>query len=208
MTLPATREAAMIAGSQLYDTMKPCRRGHSSPRYTSNAICVVCKKAHAKSPSRVEADSRRAMLPKSWKEAQEKGAARYFTGLKCRKGHISERATSNGGCIECGKERHAKAGGSDQGDGMTLSERILAAAKNKVPVSKIIKSLPQHKAKNVRTEIDNMTRHGGPLERFKDGSVQSRVVVDNSGRPVFGKNRNMAWFNATLEDVRNRLGVG
>lgn len=203
MNLPTTREAAMIAGSQFYKTSKPCKKGHIAERYTSNKICVQCRLEYVNNPKRAEPNADQALLPRSWKEAQEKGAARYFTGLKCRNGHTSERETSNGGCVECRRERHTR-----PGRGLTLIENILVAAKDKTTIDEITKSLPQYESSNVRTEIDNMTRHGGPLERFKDGSVQSRVVVDNSGRPVFGKNRNMAWFNATLEDVRNRLGVG
>ena len=39
------------------------------------------------------------------KEAQEKKLKRYFTGIPCSKGHISERHTINHSCIECNNER-------------------------------------------------------------------------------------------------------
>lgn len=38
-------------------------------------------------------------------EARERGLTRFFTGLVCKHGHIVERLTSNGGCIECIRDR-------------------------------------------------------------------------------------------------------
>lgn len=37
------------------------------------------------------------------KKAKESGAVRYFTGLPCKYGHISERLTCNGICKECSR---------------------------------------------------------------------------------------------------------
>lgn len=34
-------------------------------------------------------------------EAASKGMLRYFTGQPCRKGHLSERYTLSGSCIDC-----------------------------------------------------------------------------------------------------------
>lgn len=36
-------------------------------------------------------------------QADELGLSRYFTGLPCKNGHISERRTSDGDCIACRK---------------------------------------------------------------------------------------------------------
>ena len=41
----------------------------------------------------------------SRKEAKEQGLKRYFTGKPCKRGHVSERATQNKGCLECDRER-------------------------------------------------------------------------------------------------------
>lgn len=38
-------------------------------------------------------------------EARATGAKRYFTGLPCRRGHVAERQTVNGTCVECLKLR-------------------------------------------------------------------------------------------------------
>jgi len=37
------------------------------------------------------------------KEAKLRGDLRYFTGQPCKNGHIAERITSNGSCLECCK---------------------------------------------------------------------------------------------------------
>lgn len=37
--------------------------------------------------------------------AANAGKTRYFTGLPCVCGHIAERMTSTGGCVECNRER-------------------------------------------------------------------------------------------------------
>src|ERR1017187_9086348 len=42
------------------------------------------------------------------KEAIGKGLPRYFTGIPCKYGHISEKKTCNGGCVECDKEWREK----------------------------------------------------------------------------------------------------
>ena len=39
----------------------------------------------------------------SRKEAIEKGLDRYFTGKKCKYGHVSERRCKNAHCVACSK---------------------------------------------------------------------------------------------------------
>jgi hypothetical protein len=34
-------------------------------------------------------------------EAIERGLVRYFTGEECKHGHVAERYTMSGGCVEC-----------------------------------------------------------------------------------------------------------
>src|ERR1700678_1301496 len=43
----------------------------------------------------------------SFGEARANGFLRYFTGKPCRRGHIAERHTSNGVCMECHKMKMA-----------------------------------------------------------------------------------------------------
>ena len=37
-------------------------------------------------------------------EAASKGKLRYFTGKKCKNGHIAERYVANGACVTCNYE--------------------------------------------------------------------------------------------------------
>lgn len=41
-------------------------------------------------------------------EAAKAGLTKYYTGAACRNGHVSERYTVNGACVECNAS-HAKA---------------------------------------------------------------------------------------------------
>jgi len=34
-------------------------------------------------------------------EARRKGLKRFFSGVKCKNGHLTWRIVSNGGCLEC-----------------------------------------------------------------------------------------------------------
>jgi 5-methylcytosine-specific restriction endonuclease McrA len=45
------------------------------------------------------------MLPKTGKEARQQGLPRYFTGLLCKRGHLSERYAVDGHCVECDNKR-------------------------------------------------------------------------------------------------------
>jgi len=40
----------------------------------------------------------------SRKQARQKGKIRYFTGKPCKYGHISERYTSIGTCVQCNRD--------------------------------------------------------------------------------------------------------
>lgn len=45
------------------------------------------------------------MIPTTGKEARRLGLPRYFTGIKCKRGHLSDRYSDGGQCIACDKER-------------------------------------------------------------------------------------------------------
>lgn len=42
-------------------------------------------------------------LPRSRKAAKEAGSRHYFTGNACPAGHVAQRTTANGACVECAK---------------------------------------------------------------------------------------------------------
>ena len=41
------------------------------------------------------------------KQARKQGLAQYHTGKQCCHGHTSPRFTSNGGCVQCSREKYA-----------------------------------------------------------------------------------------------------
>lgn len=43
------------------------------------------------------------LVPTSRAAAVDSGAVRYFTGAQCPAGHVAERYTLNGYCVECQK---------------------------------------------------------------------------------------------------------
>jgi 5-methylcytosine-specific restriction endonuclease McrA len=50
------------------------------------------------------------MLPKTGKEARQLGLPRYFTGLLCKRGHLSERYSVGGQCVDCDNKRERPEG--------------------------------------------------------------------------------------------------
>ena len=124
-----TAQEARERGLKRYYTGKPCKRGHYSERHLSGP-CYACAKEdyHAKKgpkqrsanakkkAERIEA-TRLATLDfcsenniafVSAEDAKKRGLPRYFNGIKCPRGHLSERFTKSHHCVECGKERAKK----------------------------------------------------------------------------------------------------
>ena len=48
-------------------------------------------------------------------DARIDGLLRYFTGKDCKHGHICERYTLGGGCVQCAKQANMRLEGSDIG---------------------------------------------------------------------------------------------
>lgn len=63
--------------------------------------------AEAALPSPIEIPEEYAHLPRTRQEAKERGAAEYFTGVPCSRGHIAPRRVK-GVCRVCGREDDAE----------------------------------------------------------------------------------------------------
>lgn len=124
------RKDAIRLGLKRYFTGKPCPKGHIAERYTVGhcVICTkdraneryANKKDHikklqliryAKKKDQINATARSRYKPKVITrshlhpivlkhEALALGLKKYFTGVPCKRGHISERYAT-GACIEC-----------------------------------------------------------------------------------------------------------
>jgi hypothetical protein len=47
--------------------------------------------------------TRQTSITRKW--AAECGLSRFYTGVKCRSGHLAERYVSNGQCVQCNREK-------------------------------------------------------------------------------------------------------
>lgn len=81
-------------------------------------------------------------------EARERGLKRYFTGKKCKNGHVSERYASNGECWQCRQEWRKKNRKKTNKTQNTKREHIrlapVRAAKRREMVSRHRKALKKY----------------------------------------------------------------
>lgn len=115
---------ALERGDKQYFTGVPCSRGHTENRYTKNKLCVECtrednerghkrrldaepeKKApierkKANAAERARRSELYRQVQENRREALESGGKTYYSPRPCPDGHIGERYTSSGGCVEC-----------------------------------------------------------------------------------------------------------
>ena len=71
------RAEAIANGSQTYQTGKPCKHGHFSPRYVTTHACVECQKAIAKVWAQENFEKLRESNRKQYQKSPEKVNARY-----------------------------------------------------------------------------------------------------------------------------------
>lgn len=105
---------ARSRGLKWFFTGVPCDRGHIAERMVSNGSCRACmsfRKKRRWDARRTE----RARQEREWQagdpnvigreDAMASGLKRYFTGIPCKNGHLSERFTLSTVCIECATKR-------------------------------------------------------------------------------------------------------
>lgn len=101
-----SRKEAKEQGLKFYFTGEPCPHGHVAPRYVSSRGCTECANA-AQTASRRALDGvelsrvEGGAVFTSRAAARKAGANRYFTGKACPNGHVADRYTLNGGCVDC-----------------------------------------------------------------------------------------------------------
>ena len=118
-----TKKEAMDAGLSRYFIGRECKNGHVHERYVSTNQCVLCMREYhvnqtrqGKPPTRLNSDESLALfVPRELQskvvtkeQAIKRGLKRYFTGLPCKNGHISERKVSCGDCLACLRQAHAQ----------------------------------------------------------------------------------------------------
>lgn len=101
-----TREAAKAQGLKRYFTGEQCRNGHTGERYVTTGQCVECCKGrsvrHQQRKQGIKTDKQPAILKIiSRADAQAQGLKRFYVEEECKHGHMSERYTRDGACVEC-----------------------------------------------------------------------------------------------------------
>lgn len=98
-------EARNVAASEGRTTFygRPCADdpSHANIRYTVNGRCVACTKATAKPYQRKPVNAPTQLVPISRAEASAAGLSFFFTGKRCKHGHLSQRYVSTGSCVMC-----------------------------------------------------------------------------------------------------------
>lgn len=98
------REKAKAAGLPRYKSEVSCPAGHVGQRSVHGGSC--CKCARDKRLSEVSYSSKRHGVKRT--TADNLGKTHYFTGIACKRGHISNRLVSTRQCVECLAERPAR----------------------------------------------------------------------------------------------------
>lgn len=100
------REAVALNRKRFY-TGRLCKYGHDSERYTTTGNCIACanpKLQPGELPPPLEqfrlANGRVVELI-SQEQAHSMSRPIYFTGQPCNEGHMAERNTKSGRCLEC-----------------------------------------------------------------------------------------------------------
>lgn len=107
-----SRNDAESLGLVRYFTGRPCVNGHISERYIKGS-CVTCNFKRSRDRARNNGSIPRGAPSDvdiitlyfgdaiSRSDAKVSGDSFYFTGSPCTRGHIAERSTASGSCVEC-----------------------------------------------------------------------------------------------------------
>ena len=108
-----TRAEAVRRGLKKYFSGVPCEKGHIDVCWVDGG-CSTC--SHERTTARQtkaieEWNQQNTMLCAvgvygpyiSQEQAQEKNLKRFYNGVPCRHGHVGERYTSDGNCVECAR---------------------------------------------------------------------------------------------------------
>lgn len=113
------------------------------------------------------------MLAKTGKEACLLGQPRYFTGLLCKRGHLSERYSNSGHCVECDNKRERPEGQREKASKNyyeTNKQKCMDATKKWKKASGMsYEYTKRSRAKNPSLiYFSNAKRHASKLQRTPD----------------------------------------
>jgi len=107
-----SRQEAKERGLKRFYTGVACKNGHDSERYVKSGGCIECSRLidlfrrhdgeEARNKSIIVEQNRR-LNAQARRVAKNSGQKYYLTGIPCKEGHICDRNTKTGCCVECSK---------------------------------------------------------------------------------------------------------
>ena len=208
------RSEAIELGLKRYFDGKTCPSGHLSWKLVSNYTCVEClhqkhkvKRQIKRTKTKNDREEEQERLngahrfPPTTAKAKALGFNRYFTGLPCPKGHVSERYISGHTCVQCirdasalldaGKERARKAKyGRDirikNGDEIRRKERTRRASDTQFKLASILRS-------RVKAAIKGLVKSGSALVYLGCSVSEARSHIEAQFLP------GMSWDNHAID---------
>jgi hypothetical protein len=89
-----SRKDATARGLKRYFTGRSCKLGHLAERWTVDARCIECTQAAYQTTQPI-----REIITRQ--QARDRGLGKYISRRPCKRGHIAQRRTETGYCIEC-----------------------------------------------------------------------------------------------------------
>lgn len=126
----------------------------------------------------------------SAREATERGQKRYFTGISCTKGHLSERMVSNRGCCVCLRARKAP---------QRLKNIEICRANDRARylrnIDKKREQMRDSRARHIeaRREYDRRRYHCDPERNAAARAQANEWWKSNRGKKAFMVARRRAW---------------
>lgn len=102
-----SRRVAVSLRLRRFYTGRPCKYDHDSERYVSSGQCIACASPKPDAAAALPAVEQftfpngRIVSILTQEQAVLKGWSVYFTGQPCNEGHMSERNTKDGRCLQC-----------------------------------------------------------------------------------------------------------
>jgi hypothetical protein len=179
---PIDRHEAIAQGLMYYTVDKPCKRGHSAPRFVASRLCTECMGKHVtkNAAAKVQrpdivAHALSLTLPATRDEAIAQGLEFYRSYKPCVHGHYAPRDIDNRQCLFCKYPRQ-------------YAERTSGRKEAKAKPTRNQHSRDKRKLQGGRVMAYYTGEHVLPTE-FNTGYVMGDATVTTSreGQELFAK---------------------
>lgn len=187
-----TRIDARERGLTHYFTGKPCGKGHIDKRYVSTTKCFECNKQKMAarrlknwvwSTSRDDLQTEKLLRT----EARSNDIVTYTSVVPCKRGHLGDRYSGTGGCVECSKNRQAKRHAENREEqNRKRKERRLANIHQERKTGRDYREKNKEEVQRKHTALRRRKRHTDPLFALKH-SIRS-LISGSINRSGYKKN--------------------